>query len=215
MSAGRAAAVLLSALALSCGGGVQDATVLPRTAVITPEGKDAGPVERWAVLASSSRVDVVGVDVMGGRHPVTFDRWKATLLVGAESRVFVDVDMTSARGESELVTRLLKYELLEVDRYPRATLTAVVRPSGDPDTPQIVEGNATIHGIEKGLRFHGVLRREGPHYRFLARFRVSRDLFGIHAKASWDGLVRDDVHVYVDARAVRERVTAEELPARD
>ena len=50
----------------------------------------------------------------------------------------------------------------------------------------------TIRGITRGLRFHGTLRREGPYYRFTARFRVSRDVFGIHTEASWDGLIRDD-----------------------
>lgn len=197
--------VALLALALvACGGGVQRATVLPRATPIAPGAAEGETAQRWAVVSSLSKIDVIGVDVMGGHHPVTFDRWKATVITGTTNKVFVDVDMTSARGESELVTRLLKYDLLDVDHFPRARLEGTIKDG-------VVEGSATIHGVQKGLRFRGILQREGRYYRFVARFRISRDVFGIHAKASWDGLIKDDVHLHVDARAVEERVTAEDI----
>ena len=189
----------------ACGGGVQRATVLAEPKAIA-RGPAAGEVaHRWAVVPGQSTFDVVGVDVMGGHHPIGFDHWKATVITGTKSKLFVEVDMTSARGESELVTRLLKVDLLDVERYPRATLEGTIEDG-------VVEGNATIHGVTKGLRFRGVLQREGDTYRFVARFRISRDVFGIHAKASWDGLIEDDVHIHVDARAREERVTAEAVP---
>jgi polyisoprenoid-binding protein YceI len=185
-----------------CGAGVERAEIVskPVDLASAPSATD----ETWVALPERSRIDVVGVDVFGGKHPTTFDRWRGTVRIGPPNRVSVEVDMESARGESEIVTRALKYDLLEVDRYPTATLTGRIDDKGR------VEGNAMIHGVEKGLRFHGSLTREGPEYHFVARFKISRDAFAIHTPASWDSLVRDDVHLYVDVRARRERVTVEE-----
>ena len=191
----------LAAMALvACGGGVQRATVLPQTATVP--AVETG--ERWTIVKELSRFDVVGVDVMGGRHPVAFDRWEATIITGAQNKVVVEVDLTSARASSEMSTRLLKDELLEAGRFPRGTLSATLRPSRRGGEKHIVEGNITLHGVERGVRFRGELRKEGPHYRFFARFRISRDAFGIRAKAAWDSLVKDDVHITVDVVAARE-----------
>jgi polyisoprenoid-binding protein YceI len=205
------AAAIASVLALhACGGGVQQATMLRDSAAVTPESDDLGGT-RWAIVPAKSRFDVVGVDAMGGHHVVRFDRWTGSIVTGRTTRVFIDIDMTSARGSSELKTRLLKYDLLDVEHFPKATLAATLRPSAKGGDEQSVEGNATIHGVEKGLRFRGTLQREGAHYRFIARFKISRDTFGIHAKASWDGLIKDDVHIYVDVLAREEHVTVEEV----
>jgi polyisoprenoid-binding protein YceI len=187
-----------------CGANVQQATIMAPKAEVA--GAQVPVAERWVMTSTRSRIDVVGVDIIGAKHPVTFDRWRGFVTVGPPNRVSVEVDMTSARGESELVTRMLKYDLLEVDRFPTATL------AGEIDDKGMVEGNATIHGIEKGLRFHGQLTREGAEYHFVARFKISRDVFAIHAQASWDGLVKDDVHIYLDVHARQERVTVEEAP---
>lgn len=198
-----ARAALLAVALSGCGSSVPRAAVVAPTAPLSRQPAEGETAVRWAVIPASSKFEVVGVDAMGGHHEVTFDRWKATVITGSTNKVFVEVDMTSAQGESELVTRLLKYELLDVEHYPKATLEGRIQDG-------VVEGNATIHGVTKGLRFRGVLQREGDTYRFVARFRISRDVFGIHAKASWDGLIKDDVHIHVDARARQERVTVEE-----
>lgn len=198
-----ARAGLLVVALCACGSSVPRAAVVAPTAPLSRQAAEGETAKRWVVKPAQSKFEVVGVDVMGGHHEVTFARWKATVITGTTNKVFVEVDMTSAQGESELVTRLLKYELLDVERFPTATLEGRIQDG-------VVEGNATIHGVTKGLRFRGVLQREGDTYRFVARFRISRDVFGIHAKASWDGLVKDDVHIHVDARAREERVTAED-----
>jgi len=197
------ACALLAVAVGGCGAGVQQATITAPTADVASAAPAAG--ERWVLVRERSRMDVVGVDVMGGKHPVTFDRWSGVVVIGPPNRVTFEIEMASAHGESELVTRLLKYDLLEVDRFPTATLTGKIDEHG------VVEGNASIHGIEKGLRFHGTLVREGAEYHFTARFKISRDAFAIHSQASWDGLLKDDVHLYVDIRARRERVTAEPI----
>lgn len=185
----------LAFVLVGCGAGIESATVLPAMAPDLASAKAGTSAERWVAVPARSRIDVVGVDVMGGKHPVTFDRWTGVVTIGPPNRVVVDIQMASARGESEMITRILKYDLLEVDRYPTATL------SGTIDDKGLVEGNAAIHGVEKGLRFHGTLTREGEEYRFVARFKISRDVFKIHSDASWDGLVKDDVHIYADIRA--------------
>jgi polyisoprenoid-binding protein YceI len=182
-------------LAAGCGAGVQQATITEPT----PTAADAQAIqgERWALIPERSRMDVVGVDIVGGKHPVTFDRWSAIVTIGPPNRIAVEVDMRSARGESETITRLLKYELLHVDQHPTATLEGTIDDNG------LVSGNATIHGVQRGLRFRGRLTREGAEYHFVARFKILRNAFDIRAEASWDSLIKDDAHIYVDVRARR------------
>lgn len=177
-----------------CGAGVQQATITaPRSD--STAGTTQG--EHWALVPERSRMNVVGVDVVGGKHPVTFDRWSGIVTIGPPNRVDVEIDMTSARGESEMITRLLKYELLHVDVHPKAFLAGTIDEGG------LVKGNATIHGVQRGLEFHGTLTREGAEYHFVARFKISRAAFDIRAEASWDSLIKDDVHLQVDVRAKR------------
>ena len=188
----RAAPFALLLVATGCGAGVQQATITAPTASVA----EAGPQgERWALVPERSRMDVVGVDIMGGKHPVTFDHWSGIVTIGPPNRVAVQVDMTSAKGETEYITRLLKYELLHVDVHPKATLEGTIDDKG------LVVGNAKIHGVERGLRFHGTLTREGAEYHFVAKFKISRQAFDIRTDASWDSLIKDDVHLYVDVRA--------------
>lgn len=180
-------------LATGCGAGVQQATLsAPTTA---SEARSTG--ERWTLVPEHSRMDVVGVDIVGGKHPVTFDRWTGVVTIGPPNRMAVEVDMTSAKGETEYITRLLKYELLHVDMHPQAKLEGTIDDKG------MVQGNATIHGVTRGLRFHGTLVREGAEYHFVAKFKVSRAAFDIRSEASWDSLIKDEVHLYVDVRAKR------------
>lgn len=186
---------LLIALLTGCGAGVQQATITDPSA--QPAATSATTGERWAPVHERSRIDVVGVDIMGGKHPVTFEQWDGLVVIGPPNRVTFTVQMASARGESETITRLLKYELLHVDKYPTATLTGTIDDQGK------VDGNATIHGVERGLHFHGTLVREGPEYHFVAKFKISRAAFDIRTEASWDSLIKDDVHLYVDLRARR------------
>jgi polyisoprenoid-binding protein YceI len=182
-------------LAVGCGAGVQQATITAPTSDKTAAQNEGG--ERWTLVPERSRMSVVGVDIVGGKHPVTFERWSGTVTIGPPNRVAVEIDMTSARGESETITRLLKYELLHVDRHPYATLEGTIDDKG------LVKGNAKIHGVQRGLEFHGTLTREGAEYHFVARFKILRNAFDIRAEASWDSFIKDDVHIYVDVRAKR------------
>ena len=180
-----------------CGAGVQQATITAPTTSQSAESPTPG--ERWVIMPEKSSMTVVGVDIVGGKHPVTFERWSGVVTIGPPNRFAVEVDMTSAKGESENITSLLKYELLHVDRHPTATLDGTIDEKG------LVRGNAKIHGVERGLEFHGTLTREGPdQYHFVARFKILRYAFNIRAEASWDTLIKDDVHLYADIRAKRE-----------
>jgi polyisoprenoid-binding protein YceI len=188
----RAAAFAL-VLVCGCGAGVQNATITAPTA--QPSNASAATQERWVLVRERSRLDVVGVDIVGGKHPVTFDHWEGSVIIGPPNRVTFVVEMATARGKSETITGLLKYELLHVDKHPQATFTGTIDEHGR------VDGNATIHGVTRGLQFHGTLAREGAEYHFTARFKISRAAFDIRTEASWDSLIKDDVHLYVDLRA--------------
>lgn len=189
---------------VACGPGVQQATITAPTTQASAESK-AG--ERWTLVPERSSMQVVGVDIMGGKHPVTFGHWGCIVTIGSPNKVSCEIDMTSAVGESETITRLLKYELLHVDLHPTSTLEGTIDDKG------LVRANAKIHGVERGLEFHGTLTREGDEYHFVARFKILRYAFNIRAEASWDTFIKDDVHLYADVRAKREAASPSPPPS--
>jgi polyisoprenoid-binding protein YceI len=97
--------------------------------------------------------------------------------------------------------RILRYQLLECDAYPRSTLDATMRPTGVTPAEQLVDGISELHGVRKKLRFTGLLREEGDAYRFTAAFVISRKTFNIRY-APAEPFLKDDVRIIIDVLAV-------------
>ncbi len=193
--------VLASAHALACGPGVQRAALSPALA----EGKvaDAEPArEARLVLAPESRVVVAAKDVARGTHPLRFDKIRGKLRVGpaGAGHLRFELDMATLRGENGFAESLAQ-SMLEVNRFPHATLVARIEPAEAPDT-RLVTGNVVVHGVERGISFKAKMKQDGEAWRLHAVFELSRSAFGIKADGAWDPLIRDDFRVTFDFRGM-------------
>lgn len=199
----RAWGALVSALALApgCGGSsTQRAAVSP----IAPEGGAPPAVEiapEYVVDTSRSRFEVWGEDILSGDHRIWFRSWNARVRKTKEPEIHAEIETCTAEIDLTRATRILRYELLECDRYPRSTLDATMRPTGARPEEYVVEGISDLHGVRKKLRFTGSLKPEGEAYRFSAAFVISRKTFGIRYGPA-EPFLKDDVRVIIDVIAV-------------
>lgn len=170
---------------------------------------------RFVTRPDGSRIDVLSGDLLG-TYPSRILRYRGGVEVeradAQRGRVWLDLDMTSLRAESRLVTAVLQLEFLEIDDYPRARLEGTVRPSGGAPDERVVEGFLDLHGVRRPITFKGMLRRQGDALRFTSSFELDRHAFGIRRHDAWDWTTRDDIRVTVDLRSTPEHVSIEEVP---
>jgi polyisoprenoid-binding protein YceI len=211
--------VLLTVATLGC---VQRATLTAPVVVapaetVNPETMSAASssATRYVIRPQGSSVEVFAVDIVTGNHTLVFHDFRGSLVVedpGATGRLTLDVDLRTVTSTSELVTEIIRDELLEVYNHPRARLVAALQPGREPDE-RVVQGNMLLHGVERGIRFVGTLRREGEGYRFTTAFDMSRSGFGIRRDPDLDWMINDDFRVQFDLLAKPEKTTVEVLDA--
>jgi polyisoprenoid-binding protein YceI len=153
-----------------------------------------------AVEPPASRIVVAARDIARGSHPLRFERFRGTLAVDREGggSLRLEIEMPTLRADSAFAENLAQ-GMLEVGRFPQATLVARIEPGGAPDT-RLVTGNVNVHGVEHGITFRAKVRREGDAWQLHAVFDLSRSAFGIRADGAWDPLIRDDFRVTFDFR---------------
>jgi polyisoprenoid-binding protein YceI len=195
---------LLFLLAFSgCASRVQRAETSAPKAVAAPIAS-ATP---YVVDSARSTLMVYAVDVFGNDHKMSFGAWEAKLDVGKTAHLVARIDMTTVEVETAGATNIVRRHILEVDRFPTATLDATLeRTSGDEHS---VIGLADLHGVKRSLRFTGTLRAEGDGYRLKSEFVLSRKAFKIRY-GPVEPFLRDDVRVVLDVLAVPAVSAAEE-----
>ena len=204
---------VLAALGACGGSATQRAAVVPTPIVPAgPRPLEIHPTAKsYRIDPKRSRFEIFGTDVFGAEHRMTFKTWQARVTLDPTPRITARIETASVVVDFPGATSTVQAHVLEVDRFPLATLDATLaRTSGPPDQ-HVVEGIAELHGVQKTLRFFGTLTEEGDAYLFRTSFVVARSEFGIHY-APIEPFVREDVRIVVDALARPERVEAEELP---
>ncbi len=178
---------------------VQRAKLSAPVVTLHRENSEKGP--RFPVRREGSQVEVVAGDLITGDHVLTFDRFDGLLATeppGDSGTLDFELDLQSMKSDSKEVESVIKNDLLEVDKFPHASLAAHFGPgSGD---EREVEGNLVLHGVKKGIRFAATLRPEERGYRFAATFKIERQAFGIHAP-KFDSVIYDDLRINLDLAA--------------
>ena len=216
----RRAFSLLLGGAVACGGAAtQRATVVPAAAVAASAGASVGPrpleihptARSYRIDPKRSRFEIFGTDIFGVEHRMTFATWQARVTFEPAPRITARIETASVVVDFPGATGTVKSSVLEVERFPFATLDATLARTEGPAAEHVVEGVADLHGVQKTLRFFGTLTAEGDAYRFTTSFVVSRKDFAIRY-APVEPFLRDDARVVIDALARPERVEAEEVP---
>jgi polyisoprenoid-binding protein YceI len=194
-------------------------------AAIEAVARQANEVDpgRYVVRTETSRLEVTAKAAGVGSQTLRFDKWRAWVVIGEDIRVVAEIDMRTLHAPLAIAERLAKYEMLEVDRYPRATFIGVLHPrgmkggpaeimkllAGQADVTVDVAGTASIHGRVREVKFVGRLRREDDGWGFRARFKMARGPFDVRLRSGWDRFVDEDVTLDMDLHARQERVSVE------
>jgi polyisoprenoid-binding protein YceI len=177
------------------------ASRVQRAETSAPKAAPAPVVSAASYVADPSRstLAVYAVDIFGNDHKMTFGAWEARAEVGKTARIVAQVDMTTLEVETAGATNVVRRRMLEVDRFPTATLDATLeRTSGDEHT---VSALMELHGVKRSLRFTGTFRAEGDAVRFKSEILISRKAFKIRY-GPVEPFLRDDVRVVFDVVAV-------------
>jgi polyisoprenoid-binding protein YceI len=214
MARHRPLSFLLLAAAMGCGlPAFEVPTVRSRLAPVPVQSVDAPPEEarRFAIRPDGSLLEVFVKDLATGPHTLTFTRYRGSLVPeapGGTGTLTLDVDLRSVRTDTDTVTSIVKWELLEVEKHPHARITATLHPAGDAGERR-VEGTVLLHGVRRGLRFSGRLRHRGERWYLSGEFEMSRLAHDIHRTPDLDWMISDDFLVKLDLLATPERVTVE------
>lgn len=203
----RSLAIAVALVATGCGGGVQRAALSTDAVTIkaSPPLAEESQVPRFAVRPSSSRLTVIGTATFSGEHEFTFRRWNATLVGDPPTQLRLEADATTVEAETPFAEDLIREDLLEVNRFSRCTIEAdLERVPGGASDERLVVGNATVHGITRGIRFKATLARRGPSWALAATFDMSRKAFDVRLHNRWESFLHDDFRVELDLRGLPE-----------
>ena len=196
-----------------------------------PAASEGGDVY---VLTADSSVGFVGSKVTGS-HEGGFETVEGTItLVGgdpAQSSVDVTIDTTSVWSDNDDLTgHLMNEDFFEVETYPTSTFTSTSIVASDATTADeagdgevasddtsdeaatddtyTITGNLTLRGVTKQIAFPATIAVSEGGVHAQAEFSIKRFDFNIVYKGRADDLIRDDVLIKLDLKAVPEGETA-------
>jgi len=156
-------------------------------------------------ITDESTISWVGSKVTG-RHDGGFNQFDGSItLVNGNpvgSSVNLNIDATSIWADNERLTGHLKSaDFFEVETYPEASFESTDI-SENPEGGYTVTGNLTLHGVTKSISFPADIEVAEDAIKANAEFAVKRFDFGIAFKGKADDLIRDEVVVKFDLKAV-------------
>ena len=178
------------------------------------EAEPAGGVAAGAAaltLLAESRIGFVGSKITGS-HAGGFKSFSGTVELDADGQnvvgVKVEIDMTSTFSDDERLTGHLKSpDFFDVEKFPTATFVATNVATGAsatkmPEATHTVTGNLTLHGVTKAITFAAKISPSGSGFAVVSEFAIRRQDFEIVYPGRPDDLIRDDVVIQIDVKAV-------------
>jgi len=163
----------------------------------------------YKITPDSSKVEFTGSKVTG-KHDGGFKTFTGTVdLVNKkveESKVSVDIDATSMYSDDEKLTGHLKSkDFFEVETYPKATFTStkIVADAAKGAGSYTVTGDFNLHGQTKAITFPAKITVGEADVAVESEFSINRKDFGIVYAGKTDDLIRDDVVIRLNLKAVK------------
>lgn len=164
-----------------------------------------------AITPENSQIEFTGSKVTG-KHDGGFKKFTGTItLVGDKaetSRVKVDIDTASVFTDADGLTKHLQTaDFFEVSKFPTATFTST---KIEPDAAKggnnfTVAGDLDLHGTKKSVTFPAAINITAEEVTVKADFAINRKDFGILYAGKADDLIRDDVVIRLDLKALRKK----------
>ena len=153
-------------------------------------------------IQPDSTIGFVGSKVTGS-HEGGFKKFTGKLNVanGAVTAAEVKIDMDSTWTDNEKLTGHLKSpDFFDVAKYPIATFTTTDIKSSD--AQKTVTGNLDLHGVSKSVTFPAEIQVSDNAVTVKAEFAINRKDFNINYSGKADDLIRDNVVLKLDIKAI-------------
>jgi polyisoprenoid-binding protein YceI len=163
----------------------------------------------YKIYADNSQVEFVGSKVTG-KHDGGFKAFTGTIdLVNnkpEESKVSVDIDTTSIYSDDDKLTGHLKSaDFFEVEKFPKANFvsTKITPDAAKGAGNYTVTGDFDLHGQKKSITFPAKITINDSDVLVESEFSINRKDFGIVYAGKTDDLIRDDVVIKLNLKAVK------------
>ncbi len=163
----------------------------------------------FKIYPDNSQVEFVGSKVTG-KHDGGFKAFTGTIdLVNnkpEESQVSVDIDANSIYCDNDNLTGHLKSaDFFEVEKYPKAAFvsTIIITDAAKGAGNYTVTGDFDLHGQKKSITFPAKITVSGTDVLVESEFSINRKDFGLVYAGKADDLIRDDVVIKLNLKAVK------------
>jgi len=163
------------------------------------------------VTPENSKIEFVGSKVTG-KHDGGFKSFSGSIdLIGDKaetSRVSVSIDMKSVFTDTDQLTGHLQTgDFFEVEKHPKSTFVST---KIEPDTTKgansyTVTGDLEMRGVKKSISFPATIVITPTDVTVNSEFAINRKDFGIVYAGKADDLIRNDVVVKLDLKALRQK----------
>lgn len=202
--------LVISILAAACADPTADKPKATTGAATESGGSKPAGSETLNISPDASKVEFVGAKVTMS-HNGSFSKFSGTIDLVADkvenSRVSVDIDMSSVAADDEKLTSHLKSaDFFDVAKFPKATFVSTeIKPGGEGSATHTVTGNLELHGVKKAITFPATIDVKGDTVAVKSEFAINRKDFGILYPGAPDNLIRDDVLIKLSINAPRAR----------
>jgi len=173
--------------------------------------KDTGTGKLLSFSNDGSKLNFLGAKVTT-EHPGGFDKFSGTVKLSGDDKnvaqVEVNIDMTTlwaaekGKGKEDTIEDLTKHlkspDFFDVEKFPTARfMTTEIKAGGEGGT-HTVTGNLTMRDVTKSITFSATIKVENDTATAQAKFKITRQDWGIVYKGKADDLIRDDVGLEFD-----------------
>lgn len=211
-----------AALAFAVGCAENPADNVPSADVSSVEGDGAGgmaPAESGAgadaeatpdivsyVFTEDSKIGFVGSKVTGS-HEGGFKTFTGGFAVAGDELASgthqIVIDMDSTWSDSEKLTGHLKNaDFFDVETYPESTFVLTSVEAIEEGGTHRLEGELTLHGVTRKIAFPATVTVADEQVTLTSEFSINRFDFGIEYPGKADDLIRKEVVIKLDLRAV-------------
>ncbi len=159
----------------------------------------------------TSTVEFLGSKVTG-RHEGGYNTYSGIVDLVDEkaeaSSVLVEIDMTSVFTDAPGLTDHLKTDdFFAAAKFPTSTFssTRIVADAAKDNGHYSVTGDLEMRGVKRTITFPAAIAIRADHVAVKAEFVIDRKEFGIAYAGKQDDLIRNDVVIILDIKALRKK----------
>lgn len=167
--------------------------------------------EAIAITNENSKVGFAGSKVTG-KHDGGFNKFTGTIdLVNnkaEESQVAVDIEMVSVFSDADGLTKHLQTgDFFEVEKHPKSSFvsTKIEADKAKGDGNYNITGDLEMRGVKKSITFPAKIGVAPTEVTVDAEFAINRKDFGIVYAGKADDLIRDEVVIKLNLKALRKK----------